>query len=237
MKLHILYEDNEVVVVDKPAGVLVHSDGREAESLVDGFLSLYPQAREVGEKEFAKDGTELVRGGVVHRLDRETSGAVLFAKTEESFQNLKKQFQEHSIKKVYHAFLYGELKEKEGTIDRPIGRSNKDFRMYSAQRGARGELRPAQTDYKVLLTKDGYSFVELYPKTGRTHQLRVHCKAIHYPIVADSLYAPKRENSLGFSRVALHAYRIGWQDLQGVFHEVTAPYPADFEEALKLLQS
>ncbi len=237
MKLHILYEDDEVVAVNKPVGVLVHSDGREGESLVDSFLALYPQATDVGEKEFAKDGTELSRGGVVHRLDRETSGVVLFAKTQESFQSLKKQFQEHTIKKVYHTFLYGELKEKGGTIDRPIGRSNKDFRMYSAQRGARGELREARTDYRVLVTKDGYSFVEVYPQTGRTHQIRVHFKAIHHPVVADSLYAPKQSNTLGFTRVALHAYSIGWRDLSGVWREVQAPYPPDFQAAVELLQS
>jgi 23S rRNA pseudouridine1911/1915/1917 synthase len=158
---------------------------------------------------------------------------MIVTKTKEAFESLKKQFQDHEVKKIYHAFIFGELKEKEGTIDRPIGRSSKDFRMFSAQRGARGELREAITNYKVLSLAPGYSFVEVSPQTGRTHQIRVHFKAISYPLVADKVYAPKRENELGFERLALHSYKITFQDLKGKLQEIIAPYPKDFKSGLE----
>ncbi len=234
----ILYEDKDVLAVNKPAGLVVHSDGKtKEETLVDWVLQKHPEIKNVGEPGRNSDGEVIPRPGIVHRLDRETSGVMLIAKTNESFESLKKQFQNHEIKKTYHAFVVGEMKTEKGTIDRPIGRSSKDFRMWSAQRGARGEMREAVTDYKVLLRGLGYSFVEVSPRTGRTHQIRVHFKAISYPLVADSLYAPKHKNTLGFNRQALHSYKIGFADTLGVEREVTAPYPQDFTRALDLLQN
>ena len=238
MEPTILYEDSDVVVINKPAGLVVHSDEKTKEkTLVDWVLEKYPETKNVGEPGKTSTGEVVPRPGIVHRLDRETSGVMLVAKTEKSFQNLKEQFQAHEIKKIYHAFVYGGMKNDIGTIDRPIGRSNKDFRMWSAQRGARGEIREAITDYKVISRKDAYSFVEITPKTGRTHQIRVHFKAINYPLVADSLYAPGHENTLGFRRLALHSYQITFKDLKGKSQTVTAPYPSDFEMAVHTLQS
>ncbi len=238
----ILYEDDDVVAINKPSGLVVHSDGKTAEpTLVDWifqkYLQQYPEIKEVGEPWVKPDGETILRSGIVHRLDRETSGVMLIAKTQQSFENLKKQFQNHEVKKIYHAFVFGQMKTMQGTIDRPIGRSAQDFRMWSAQRGARGEMREAITDYKVLDSKDDYSFVEVSPKTGRTHQIRVHFKAINYPLVADSLYAPDRENTLGFKRLALHSYQITFTDLGGKSHTVVAPYPEDFIHGISVLQS
>ena len=161
----------------------------------------------------------------------------MIAKNQKSFESLKSQFQEHQIEKTYHAFVYGEMKNKEGVIERPIGRSNKDFRMWSAQRGARGELRDAVTHYKVLNKGLGYSFIEVKPKTGRTHQIRVHFKAISYPLVADKMYAPKTENKLGFKRLALHSLEVSFKGLKGKKQTVSAPYPNDFKKAIKVLQT
>lgn len=238
MEPTILYEDNDVVAVNKPAGLVVHSDGKTDEpNLTDWVLKKYPEAKEVGEPGRAANGETILRPGIVHRLDRSTSGVMLVAKNQNAFEYLKKQFQEHTVKKIYHAFVFGEMKEMQGTIDRPIGRSSSDFRRWSAQRGARGEMREAITNYKVLLKKDGYSFVEVSPETGRTHQIRVHFKAINYPLVADYLYAPDRENTLELQRVALHSYKITFLDTSGQEHTVIAPYPEDFAKALNLLQS
>ncbi len=238
MEPTILYEDENVVAINKPAGLVVHSDGKTDESnLVDWLLSRYPEIKKVGEPGRNVRGEEVLRSGIVHRLDRDTSGVMLVAKTQEAFENLKSQFQNHEVKKTYHAFLLGELKNEKGTIDRQIGRSSRDFRMWSAQRGARGELREAITDYKVLSRKDGYTFVEVMPKTGRTHQIRVHFKAISYPLVGDPLYAPTVENKLGFDRTALHSYRVAWAGIDGQVHTVIAPYPEDFFRAMALLQS
>ncbi|HEY4508718.1 MAG TPA: RluA family pseudouridine synthase [Candidatus Paceibacterota bacterium] len=254
MNIDILYEDKDIMAINKPSGLVVHGDGRTKEpTLTDWILKKYPKIKNVGESGRDSSDGEIDRSGIVHRLDRETSGVMLVAKNQKSFENLKKQFQEHKIKKIYHCFVFGEMKAKpsdrkavqdgrptqtesgfRGTIDRPIGRSAKDFRLKSAQRGAKGEMREAVTDYKVLSRGKGYSFVEVMPKTGRTHQIRVHFKAINYPLVADSLYAPNRENSLGFQRTALHSYQITFADLKGKSHTLTAPYPEDFEKGLKL---
>lgn len=238
MEPTILYEDKDVLAVNKPAGLVVHSDGKTNEpNLVDWILSKYPEIKNVGEPGRNAKGEEVLRSGIVHRLDRDTSGVMLIAKTQESFENLKSQFQNHKIQKIYQAFLIGELKNDNGTIDRPIGRSSRDFRMWSAQRGARGELREAVTDYKVINKKDGYTFVEVSPKTGRTHQIRVHFKAINYPLVGDPLYAPTVENKLGFTRTALHSYEVTFNGLDGQSHTVVASYPTDFAHAVALLQS
>ncbi len=238
MEPTILYENKDVLVINKPAGLVVHGDGKTKENtLVDWLLSKYPEIKDVGEPGRDSHGNEILRSGIVHRLDRETSGVMLVAKTQESFENLKKQFQNRETKKVYEAFLVGELKNDEGTIDRPISRSSSDFRKWTAQRGGRGEEREAVTEYKVIKRGQGFTFVEAMPKTGRTHQIRVHFKAINYPIVCDSLYGKSEENSLGFMRLALHSKTISFHDLSGEEHVVTAPYPADFERAIEALQS
>ncbi|MCX6702055.1 MAG: RluA family pseudouridine synthase [Candidatus Zambryskibacteria bacterium] len=244
MEPTILYEDKDILAINKPAGLVIHGNGLPAQTgktkeptLVDWLLSKYPQIKEVGEPGRNAKGEIIFRPGIVHRLDKETSGVMLIAKTQKSFEFLKKQFQNHEIKKIYHAFVVGEMKTMQGTIDRPIGRSTKDFRLWSAQRGARGEMREAITDYKVISKFQGYSFVEISLKTGRTHQIRVHFKAISYPLVSDSLYAPKHKNTLGFERLALHSYEITFTDLKGISHTITAPYPEDFIQALILLQN
>ncbi|MES3004965.1 MAG: RluA family pseudouridine synthase [Patescibacteria group bacterium] len=234
----ILYEDKNILAINKPAGLVVHGDGKTNEPvLTDWVLENYPETKNVGEPNRDTQGNVILRPGIVHRLDRDTSGVMLVAKTQEAFESLKIQFQEHTIKKTYHAFVLGEVKDHQGVIDRPIGRSNKDFRMWSAQRGARGELRDAVTEYKTLKATKEWSFVEVEPKTGRTHQIRAHFKAIHHPLVADPLYAPKNSQLVGFKRLALHAYSIEFALLDGTVHKVTAPYPEDFARAMDLLQN
>ena len=230
----VLYEDADILAVNKPAGLVVHSDGKTLEpNLSEWFLQRNPESKDVGEPGFTVDGKPVLRPGIVHRLDRETSGVILLAKTPAGFQHVKKQFQEHTIQKEYHTFVYGEMKTKKGVIDRPIGRSAQDFRKWSAQRGSKGERREAVTEYTVVGVNMGYSFVHAHPITGRTHQIRVHFKAINYPVVADSLYAPHHTNTLGFERLALHSYSITFTNLHGESKIVTAPYPLDFEHTLK----
>jgi len=234
----ILYEDNEVLVINKPSGLVVHSDGKtEEKTLVDWLIEKYPQIKEVGEPGKTANGETILRSGIVHRLDRETSGVMLVAKTQESFENLKNQFKDHEIKKIYQAFVLGEVKNDEDIIDRPISRSSKDFRRWTAQRGGRGEEREAVTEYKVLNRKDGFSLVEVYPKTGRTHQIRVHFKAINYPLVSDRLYGRVVEDNLGFERLALHSKQVTFRLTNGEERTVLAPYPEDFEKAVDILQS
>ena len=236
-EIEILYEDEHMLVINKPAGLIVHSDGRRKEdSVADWMLAKYPSTKDVGEPIVQANGEVILRPGIVHRLDRETSGALLLAKDEKTFEFLKNQFQERDIAKEYHAFVYGNIKSDDGVIDRPIGRSRNDFRLWSSQRGARGELREAITEYRVLERGKEVTLVEAKPKTGRTHQIRVHFKAINHPVVADSLYAPKMKRLLGFERTALHAFAVEFKLQSDTMMKVTAPYPEDFKKALEELR-
>lgn len=239
MNIPILYENEEVLVVNKPAGLLVHPDGRTQEyTLVDWIREKYPAIAEadVGENINLTSGEILKKPGIVHRIDRETSGVLLVAKTQESFLNLKMQFQERTMKKSYKVIAHGFFQESEGIIDKPIGRSASDFRKWSAEYGARGELRDAVTEYRVLgqglegVTK--LSYLEVFPRTGRTHQIRVHLKAKGHPILCDTHYAPKKACELGFQRMALHASSIEFRGINGVVKRVSAPLPDDFCHAL-----
>ncbi len=231
--MQILFENENILAINKPSGLVVHSDGRtEEESVSSWLLSKYPDIKNVGEPWTSQSGEVIYRPGIVHRLDRDTSGVLVIAKNQKSFENLKSQFQNRETRKTYNAFVYDEMKEKEGKIDRPIGRSTSDFRKWSAQRGARGELREAVTEYKVLETCKEASFVEVFPKTGRTHQIRVHFKAINHPVVCDSLYAENKPSLLGFQRLALHARKIGISDINGDKLTIEAPLPEDFVSAL-----
>jgi len=233
--MDVVYEDSDVLVVHKPSGLIVHSDGKTQEpTVVDWLLEKYPNIEPVGESWTSPDGTVVLRPGIVHRLDRDTSGVLLITKTQEAFVYFKKQFQERTIEKTYLAFVYGVFKEKEGTIDKPIGKSAKDFRLKSAQPGAKGTLREAKTDYKVLRECGDVSYLELHPHTGRTHQIRVHLKAIHHPVVCDPLYAPNHECALGFKRMALHANSLTFDTLEGKRIQVESQLPEDFEAALEL---
>lgn len=240
--IEILYEDKDVLAVNKPAGLVVHADGRtEEKTLADWILENYPKIKDVGEPTKLANGDLIIRPGIVHRIDRDTSGVLIIAKNQKTFLFLKDQFKEREVEKSYRAFVYGEVKGEEGIIDRPITRSRKDFRLWSAQRGGQGEGREAITEYKVLgrisasqaksKGETGFSLLELHPKTGRTHQIRVHLKAINHPVVNDPLYAPKRETAFGFKRLALHAYSIKFSLPSGKQLLVEAPYPEDFEKA------
>ncbi|MHB1118331.1 MAG: RluA family pseudouridine synthase [Minisyncoccota bacterium] len=239
MNIPILYEDDEILAINKPAGLVVHPDGRtKEETLVDWVHAHYPKIAldDVGESIVLTGGGEIKKPGIVHRIDRETSGVLLIAKTHASFQNLKAQFQAREIKKNYKAFVYGVFKDDRGTIDRPIGRSKTDFRRWSAEYGARGELREAMTEYRVLGAGEAgevkVSYLDVFPHTGRTHQIRVHLKAVGHPIVCDKLYAPKMPCVLGFDRVALHASSVVFKTLDGEEKRVEAPIPEDFKAAL-----
>ncbi len=236
MNIPIIYEDADYVAINKPAGLVVHHDGKtETEVLTDWILEKYPATKDVGEPIVTTQHGTIVRPGIVHRIDKETSGVLIIAKTQEAHAALKEQFQDRLVKKSYLTFLYGEMEEEEGVIDRPIGRSRKDFRMWSAQRGARGEMREAETAYTVLKRGNGFSYVEANPKTGRTHQIRVHFKAINHPVVADKLYAPNHQGGLGFKRLALHAASVEFALLNGKKVKVEAPLPEDFVKGLEML--
>jgi 23S rRNA pseudouridine1911/1915/1917 synthase len=255
-QIKILYEDEDVVVINKPSGLIVHSDGKTSEpSVTDWVIEKYPEAENVGEplimnrevrvknkestpnSKFLTNNFTILRPGIVHRIDRETSGVLVLAKNQEAFEFLKKQFQNREVEKIYHAFVWGDIKKDEGTVNRSIGKSKKDFRQWSAQRGARGEMREAITEYRVLKRSREITFLEIRPKTGRTHQIRVHMKAVNHPLLCDSLYSPKHPPELGLKRLALHAYGLKFRNFKGEIIEIKAPYSEDFERALEQFES
>ena len=235
----ILFENEHVAVINKPYGLLVHADGKSEEpTVVDWFLEQYPDAKGVGEAARDQAGNELERSGIVHRLDRETSGVMILAKTAEAYEHLKQAFQDRQVHKEYRALVYGRINDRWGTINRPIGRSVKDHRRRSAERGAKGVLREAITDFERIgmgeYNDESFSYVKLFPKTGRTHQLRAHLRAIDRPIVRDGLYAAhleERSNHLDLERMALHAHILELTLPGGEQERFIASVPQVLEEA------
>jgi len=241
MQIDILFENNDFIIINKPAKLRTHADGKsDVPTVVDWVLEYYPEIRGVGES-MVVDGNTIDRPGIVHRLDEETSGVLVIAKTQSSFEYLKQQFKDRNVEKEYHAFVWGHFKEQSGSINEPIGRNKTDFRRWHAGRGIRGEAREAETRWEALTqfeTDEGqFSFVRLSPRTGRTHQLRVHMKYLQRPIVSDMLYAPTKPYALGFARVALHARILALIAPDGASITATAPYPPDFAHALTLAGS
>ena len=241
--VEIIYEDENVLAISKPVGLIVHSDGKTKDlTLVDWILERYPEIKEVGESMEINTGDVIWRPGIVHRLDKDTSGVLLIAKTQDSFDNLKQQFKDRLTQKTYRAFVYGDVRYDQKTINTPIGRSKSDFRRWATTREIRGEARDSETEFKALIKTEKLSYIEVYPKTGRTHQIRVHMKYDNHPLVADHLYAGRnfdRENpekNLFFTTQALHAYKIEWNDLEGKRMFATAPLPENFLKAEKLLE-
>jgi len=234
----VLYEDGDVLVINKPAGLIVHFDGRNEEpSVVDWIQKNYPEIKGVGEDWVSPQGVSVARPGIVHRLDKTTSGVMVIAKNERAFQHLKAQFQNREAKKIYDALVYGHPKEDVGVIEAEIGRTKKKPRKWIAS-FAHGKTRAAITGWKVLgrytdsESGEKIAHMELEPKTGRTHQIRVHLKAIHHPIVCDHLYAMHKECILGFTRPALHARSLSITLTTGEKKVFEAPLPEDFSEAL-----
>lgn len=233
--LHILYEDEWLVVVNKPAGLVVHpAPGHWTGTLVNALLHHMQEGdghlSSIGGKE---------RPGLVHRLDKETTGILVVAKTDEAHRSLAGQFKKHTIRRVYEALVWGKPKKGEGTIDLAIGRDTKDRKTFSSRTT---NPRESLTAYKVKERFDKVaSHVELFPGTGRTHQLRVHLKAIGCPILGDQTYGGKKVmkiEGISIPRVMLHAKVLGFVH-PGKKEELkfTAPLPQDMEEVVRELQA
>lgn len=237
MNFPIIYEDNHTVVINKPAGIMVHPDDRQNEETVADWMAKTYEVDGVGDKG---------REGIVHRLDRNTTGVLILAKDNISFTTFKKQFRDHTTRKVYRAIVEGNIKHDTGMISLPIARAKSDFRkrtvvdLFSGD--ARGEEREAITRYKVLSrsSSDGkqYSYVECYPITGRTHQLRAHFRGIRHPIIGDDLYGSRAGREVA-PRSMLHAYsltiNIPGEKEGNIEKTFVAEVPEDMEATLKKL--
>lgn len=237
----VLYEDADVLVINKPAGLIVHADGRtEEHSVAAWILERYPALAEVGEPWTSPQGEVIPRPGIVHRLDRDTSGVMILAKTQEAYALLKQQFQERSTEKTYRAFVYGHPSKDAGTVEAEIVRIRSVPPRWGVAREGEGKKqRAAVTEWRVLArgtdleTDEKVAYLETKPKTGRTHQIRVHLKYLNHPVICDALYAKGRPALLGFSRQALHASSLSIALPSGESHTFEAPFPDDFAAACK----
>jgi 23S rRNA pseudouridine1911/1915/1917 synthase len=217
-----VYQDDELLVLDKPAGLTVHpAPGHPSGTLVNALLAICPDLRGIGDR---------VRPGIVHRLDKDTSGLMVVAKSHRAHLSLSRQIKERKVKKGYLALVSGELKPREGVIDAPIARNPRDRKRMAVVAGG----REARTRYKVLRSNGEYSLVEAFPETGRTHQVRVHFASLGHPLVGDHVYG-KRSAFLG--RQFLHAHLLGFSHPDtGEWREFTSPLPPDLQLALDMVE-
>lgn len=230
MELNIIYEDKNFLVLNKPAGVVVHPDKNHHENtLIQEIVKKYPEIREVSD---ASTDPSL-RPGIVHRLDKDTSGVLLVARNQNYFDYLKSLFQKREVKKTYLVLVAGLVKNDEGVIDLPIGRSRKDSRRRIAGKGASGKLREAKTEYKVVKRFSDFTFLEAMPLTGRTHQIRAHFSAISRPVVCDKIYGGKKPVCpAGLTRQFLHAWKLEFVLQSGAKMSFEADLPEDLEKVL-----
>lgn len=226
--INVVYEDDDVLVIDKPAGLVVHpAAGHPSGTLVNALLARYPS--------LAVGGS--LRPGIVHRLDRNTSGLMVIAKTDRAMASLTAQMRAHQILKEYTALAWGRPEASRGVIEAPIGRHPGDRkRMSVVEQG-----RPARTHFEVVETiplrkGEEVSMLRLRLETGRTHQIRVHLAAIGHPIVGDPEYG-RWDDAIPLKRQFLHASRLGFMLPDGEYREFHSPLPTDLEALLKSLRS
>jgi 23S rRNA pseudouridine1911/1915/1917 synthase len=229
--LKTLYNNHGLLIIDKPAGLSVHAGaGVKGDSLADILLYTFKEIRLVGEEG---------RSGIVHRLDKDTSGVILIALTQNMYEYLKDAFAERKVKKDYIALVSGRMPHMHGHIDIPIGKSKTDFRKYTTKNMLLA--KPSLTEYWVLEYLDGYTLIRVRLHTGRTHQIRVHFLSQGFPLAGDSLYgsksALKQASSIGLDRQFLHALRIEVQLPDGTWIETESPLPDDLRKVLKNLGS
>lgn len=224
----IIYKDSNFLVINKPAGLVMHQAKvagnrrvSEEKTLADWLLENYPEVRTVGDD-------PMTRPGIVHRLDKETSGVLVVALNQKTFEYLKSLFQKHLVQKKYVALVDGKIKEKQGTINKPIG-----IRTGSVKRSVKSSrmLKEAITEYKLLryvkLKDRDFSLLEITPKTGRTHQIRVHLASIGHPVIGDKLYGGARSELKGVTRQFLHAESIEFTAPDGERMKFEAELPAE----------
>ena len=219
--LSVIYEDEDILVIDKPAGMVVHpAPGHRRDTVANALLARLPGIEEVGDEQ---------RPGIVHRLDMDTSGLMVAAKNRRAHRHVSGQIKDRSVLKGYTALAKGNIDPPEGVIKARIGRDNRNRkRMAVVDLG-----REAETSYRAVESAPGYTLLEVIPKTGRTHQIRVHLSALGYPIVGDALYGGKDPR---LERQFLHAHLLGIRlPGTGEYMEFTSPLPADLKAFLSQL--
>jgi 23S rRNA pseudouridine1911/1915/1917 synthase len=229
-EIPVLAETPDYVIINKPSGVLVHATGADKNetTLADWIRNRYPGIESVGQHE---------RPGIVHRLDRDTSGVMVVAKTAAMYDHLKKQFTDRLVKKTYLTLLHGHVRDDEGEINHPIGRSRNKQRMAARPIDTYATDRPALTRYEVVKRfRKPFTLAHAYPLTGRTHQIRVHFMALGFPVVGDQIYIVKKQRSkIELGRHFLHAESLTFTNLSGESITFEAPLPAELQQYLDKL--
>jgi len=222
--VEIIYEDNDIIVVNKPKGMVVHpANGNPDGTLVNAIMAICKDS-------LSGIGGE-IRPGIVHRLDKDTSGLLIIAKNDKSHVNMSEQIKNHEVKKTYIALVRGSVKENEATINMPIGRSNSDRKKMAVNKNGKN----AVTHIKVLKRFDKYTLLEINIETGRTHQIRVHLSHIGYPIIGDYTYS-NGKNEFGVEGQCLHAKQLEFKHpITGKDMKLEAPLPKYFEELLQII--
>lgn len=224
--LDILYEDKQIIVVNKPKGMVVHPAARhENGTLVNALLHHC--------KEELSGINGVLRPGIVHRIDRDTTGVLVVCKTDEAHAALAEQFKEHSIHRYYHAIVHGILKEEMGTINAPIGRNPSDRKKMAIV----ADRKHAITHYRVLSYLKGYTYIECQLETGRTHQIRVHMASTGHPLLGDTAYGPSKCPIPGLTGQTLHAMTLGFlHPSTKKYIEFMSPLPDYFQKLLQTLR-
>lgn len=224
--LDILYEDDDLLVVNKPKGMVVHpAAGHYSHTLVNAVL-FHCRGQLSGIN-------GVLRPGIVHRIDKDTTGSVLICKNDAAHRSIARQLKEHSIVRRYRAIVCGSLKEEEGTVDAPIGRDPSDRKKMAINRKNGKE---AVTHYRVLQRFSGYTCIECRLETGRTHQIRVHMASLGHPLLGDAVYGPKKSPFSFLEGQTLHAMILGFiHPVTGEYVETCAPLPEYFEHLLRIL--
>lgn len=226
MPLDILYEDGDVCIVNKPKGMVVHpAAGHYRDTLVNGIMY------------HCQDSLSGINGslrpGIVHRIDKDTTGALIICKNDKAHSCIAEQLKEHSITRRYRAIIIGNLSEDEGTVDAPIGRHPTQRKKMAVNRN---NGKRAVTHYRVLARFRGYTYIECRLETGRTHQIRVHMASIGHPLLGDTVYGPAKQAYPSLEGQTLHAMVIGFvHPTTGAYMEFEAPLPAYFAELLQKL--
>ena len=224
--LDVLYEDKDVIVVNKPKGMVVHpAAGHYSGTLVNALMY------HCGDELSGING--VMRPGIVHRIDRDTTGSLIVCKNDTAHKAIAEQLKEHSINRKYIAICHGVVKEDEGTIDKPIGRHPVDRKKMAVV--AAGNGKNAVTHYRVLKRFEKYTYIECVLETGRTHQIRVHMASIGHPLLGDEVYC-NQKSPFKLEGQTLHAQVLGFIHPQnGEYVEVSAPVPAYFSHLLDIL--
>ena len=221
--LSVLYEDDDLLIVDKPKGMVVHPAAGHADGTLVNALAFYCKGKLSGIN-------GVLRPGIVHRIDKDTSGSLVVCKSDQAHRGLAELFKTHDVTRKYYCICIGNVKEDEGTIDKPIGRHPTERKKMCVTDAKNG--RRAVTHYKVLERFDGkYAFLECQLETGRTHQIRVHLASIGHPVLGDLVYGKQDYKGLG---QILHAGVLGFvHPITGKYVEVNAPLPDYFQEILR----